>query len=260
MRAAYKRDFQAWFEPGKFLVSECGYLVTQVNVMKQSAGTMFAGVNSGFNHLIRPMFYEAYHRIENISNPGAEKKHYTVTGNICETDTFAWDRELNEVREGDLLLFYNAGAYGYEMGSNYNARYRPAQVLVIDGKAHLREKGYYGGFVKKPAGSALNPGTGLSCNRMIEIRNIQKKFGERVILHDITAVMEAGKCNLIIGTSGSGKTVLTKCMVGLFEPDNGSNPVRWCGYDHHGRRPPENASPADRDAFPGNGFVRFDDG
>jgi diaminopimelate decarboxylase len=137
MRSAYKRDFQAWFEPGKFLVSECGYLVTQVNVMKQSAGTMFAGVNSGFNHLIRPMFYEAYHRIKNISNPKAEKRHYTVTGNICETDTFAWDRELNEVREGDLLAFYNAGAYGYEMGSNYNARYRPAQVLVIDGQAHL---------------------------------------------------------------------------------------------------------------------------
>jgi ABC-type transporter Mla maintaining outer membrane lipid asymmetry ATPase subunit MlaF len=104
-------------------------------------------------------------------------------------------------------------------------------------RIYCRTRGYYGGFVKKPAGSALNPGTGLSCNRMIEIRNIQKKFGERVILHDITAVMEAGKCNLIIGTSGSGKTVLTKCMVGLFEPDQGRNPVRWCGYDHHGRRP-----------------------
>ena len=137
MRSAYDRDFQAWFEPGKFLVSECGYLVTQVNVLKQSAGTLFAGVNSGFNHLIRPMFYEAYHRIENISNPAGEKKHYTVTGNICETDTFAWDRELSEVREGDLLAFYNAGAYGYEMASNYNARYRPAQVLVKDGRTYL---------------------------------------------------------------------------------------------------------------------------
>lgn len=137
MKTTYGRDFQAWFEPGKFLVSECGYFITRVNVMKDSAGTRFAGVNSGFNHLIRPMFYEAYHRIENISNPSAPKLHYTVTGNICETDTFAWDRELNEVREGDLLVFYNAGAYGYEMGSNYNSRYRPAQVLVSDGKARL---------------------------------------------------------------------------------------------------------------------------
>jgi len=137
LKLAYNRDFQAWFEPGKFLVSESGYFITQVNVLKQSGTTRFAGVNSGFNHLIRPMFYEAYHRIQNISNPDAEKKHYTVVGNICETDTFAWDRELNDVREGDLLVFYNAGAYGFEMASNYNARFKPAQVLVIEGRAHL---------------------------------------------------------------------------------------------------------------------------
>ncbi len=137
MKTTYGRDFQAWFEPGKFLVSECGYFITEVNVMKQSGNTSFAGINSGFNHLIRPMFYEAYHRIENLSNPSGEMKHYAVTGNICETDTFAWDRELNEVREGDLLVFYNAGAYGFEMGSNYNSRYKPAQVLVINGQSHL---------------------------------------------------------------------------------------------------------------------------
>lgn len=137
LRETYNRNFQAWFEPGKFLVSECGYFITQVTVLKQSGATTFAGVNSGFNHLIRPMFYEAYHRIENISNPNGAKHHYTVTGNICETDTFAWDRELSEIREGDLLLFYNAGAYGFEMGSNYNSRYKPAQVLVKEGKAHL---------------------------------------------------------------------------------------------------------------------------
>ena len=137
LKLAYNRDFQAWFEPGKFLVSESGYFITQVNVLKQSGTTHFAGVNSGFNHLIRPMFYEAYHRIQNISNPDAEKKHYTVVGNICETDTFAWDRELNEVREGDYLVFYNTGAYGFEMASNYNARFKPAQVLVIEGQAYL---------------------------------------------------------------------------------------------------------------------------
>lgn len=137
LKQTYNRHFEAWFEPGKFMVSECGYFITEVNVLKQSGTTVFAGVNSGFNHLIRPMFYDSYHRIENISNPQAEKHTYTVTGNICETDTFATDRPIAEIREGDRLVFYNAGAYGYEMGSNYNSRYRPAQVLVLNGKAHL---------------------------------------------------------------------------------------------------------------------------
>ncbi len=134
------KNFQIWFEPGKFLVSGCGYLITQVNVVKETANTVFAGVNSGFNHLIRPMFYDAYHQIENISNPGGAEKVYTVTGNICETDTFATDRKLNEVREGDYLVFYNAGAYGFEMSSNFNSRYKPAEVLVKDGRAHLIRK------------------------------------------------------------------------------------------------------------------------
>jgi diaminopimelate decarboxylase len=137
LKDTYHRDFQAWFEPGKFIVSECGYFITQVNVLKQNGQISIAGVNSGFNHLIRPMFYDSYHRIENISNPSGPKQPYTVTGNICETDTFASDRELNEIREGDLLLFYNAGAYGFEMGSNYNSRFKPAQVLVTKGQAHL---------------------------------------------------------------------------------------------------------------------------
>ncbi|HEX2682874.1 MAG TPA: diaminopimelate decarboxylase, partial [Ferruginibacter sp.] len=131
------RPLQVWFEPGKFLVSGAGYLLTEVNVLKETTSTTFAGINSGFNHLIRPMFYEAYHRIENLSNPGGEEQVYAVTGNICETDTFAWERKLNEVREGDLLVFYNAGAYGFEMSSNFNSRYKPAEVLVKDGKATL---------------------------------------------------------------------------------------------------------------------------
>ena len=128
---------EIWFEPGKFLVSECGYLVTQVNVLKETTATLFAGINSGFNHLIRPMFYDSYHRIENISNPDGKERVYSVTGNICETDTFAWDRMLNEVREGDLLVFYNAGAYGFEMSSNFNSRLKPAEVLVKNDEAHL---------------------------------------------------------------------------------------------------------------------------
>jgi diaminopimelate decarboxylase len=128
---------EVWFEPGKFLVSEAGYFIVKANVIKQTPATVFAGVNSGFNHLIRPMFYEAYHHIVNISNPGGPERIYTVVGNICETDTFAWDRKLNEVREGDFLVFHNAGAYGFEMSSNFNSRLKPCEVLVKDGKMHL---------------------------------------------------------------------------------------------------------------------------
>lgn len=134
------KPLQVWFEPGKFMVSACGYLITEVNVLKQSGDITFAGVNSGFNHLIRPMFYDAYHRIENISNPTGEEKHYAITGNICETDTFAWDRKLNEIREGDLLVFYNAGAYGFEMSSNFNSRYKPAEVMIANGQMQLIRK------------------------------------------------------------------------------------------------------------------------
>jgi diaminopimelate decarboxylase len=129
-----------WFEPGKYLVSESGYFIVNANVIKQTPATVFVGVNSGFNHLIRPMFYEAYHHILNISNPKGPERIYTVVGNICETDTFAWDRKLNEVREGDNLVFYNAGAYGFEMSSNFNSRLKPAEVLVNAGKYQLIRK------------------------------------------------------------------------------------------------------------------------
>ncbi|MES2429665.1 MAG: diaminopimelate decarboxylase [Bacteroidota bacterium] len=134
------KKLQVWFEPGKYLVSQCGYLVVKTNVVKQTPATVFAGVNSGFNHLIRPMMYDAYHHIENISNPHGAERIYTVVGNICETDTFAWDRKLHEVREGDYLVFYNAGAYGFEMSSNFNSRLKPAEVMVVNGKAKLVRK------------------------------------------------------------------------------------------------------------------------
>ncbi len=133
----YGRQLELWFEPGKFLVSESGYLLVRVNVVKQTTATVFAGVDSGQNHLIRPMFYDAYHGITNLSNPTGTPRIYTVVGYICETDTFAWDRKLNEIREGDLLAIRNAGAYGYTMSNNYNTRPRPAEVLIYQGKAHL---------------------------------------------------------------------------------------------------------------------------
>jgi diaminopimelate decarboxylase len=136
----YARPLQVWFEPGKFLVSQSGYFVVKANVIKQTTTTVFVGVNSGFNHLIRPMFYDSFHLIRNISNPKGTERIYTVVGNICETDTFGWDRKLNEVREGDYLVFYNAGAYGFEMSSNFNSRLKPAEVLIKEGKAQLIRK------------------------------------------------------------------------------------------------------------------------
>ena len=134
------KKFQLWFEPGKFLVSQSGFMLAQVTVLKDTGSIVFAAVNSGLNHLIRPMMYDAYHHIENISNPTGKEKMYTVTGNICETDTFAADRKITEIREGDYLAFYNAGAYGFEMASNYNSRFKPAEVFIKDGKAKLIRK------------------------------------------------------------------------------------------------------------------------
>lgn len=141
--ASYGRELELWFEPGKFIVSEAGTLLVKVNVIKQTTSTVFAGVNSGQNHLIRPMFYDAYHRITNISNPSGEKKLYSIVGNICESDTLGYDRLLNEVREKDILAIANAGAYGFTMSNQYNARCRPAEALIYKGKVHLirqREK------------------------------------------------------------------------------------------------------------------------
>lgn len=137
LSAKLGRNLTAWFEPGKYLVSEAGFFITKVNVLKQSGDISFAGINSGLNHLIRPMFYDAYHHIDNLTAPDKAVKNYAVVGNICETDTFAWDRPLPTIEEGDLLVFYNAGAYGYEMSSNYNARYKPAQVLFESGAHRL---------------------------------------------------------------------------------------------------------------------------
>jgi diaminopimelate decarboxylase len=135
--AQYGRDLTLTFEPGKFLVSEAGFFVAKVNVVKQTTSTVFAGIDSGFNHLIRPMLYGSHHHIENISNPKGKERFYSIVGYICETDTFASNRRIPEIKEGDLLCFRNAGAYCYSMSSNYNSRVRPAEVLWYEGKGHL---------------------------------------------------------------------------------------------------------------------------
>ena len=136
----YGSDLQLIFEPGKFLVSQAGHFVTQVNVVKQTTSTVFAQVDSGFNHLIRPMLYGSHHQIENLSNPKGKERFYSVVGYICETDTFGSNRKIAEITEGDLLVFRNSGAYCFSMASNYNSRYRPAEVLWHEGKAHLIRK------------------------------------------------------------------------------------------------------------------------
>lgn len=136
----YGRDLELWFEPGKYLVSEAGYFLVRANVIKQTTSTVFVGVDSGQNHLIRPKLYDAYHEITNISNPEGTARIYSVVGYICETDTLGYDRRLNEVKEGDILAIHNAGAYSMTMASNYNSRYRPAEVMIYEGKAHLIRK------------------------------------------------------------------------------------------------------------------------
>jgi len=135
--AEYGRDLTLTFEPGKFLVSEAGFFLAKVNVVKQTTSTVFAGIDSGFNHLVRPMFYGSYHQIDNISNPKGKERFYSVVGYICETDTFGSNRKIAEIKEGDILSFRNSGAYCFSMSSNYNSRVRPAEVLWYEGKGHL---------------------------------------------------------------------------------------------------------------------------
>ncbi len=133
----YGKELTLIFEPGKFLVSEAGFFLAKVNVVKQTTSTVFAGIDSGFNHLIRPMFYGSQHHIENISHPKGKERFYSVVGYICETDTFANNRRISEIKEGDVLCFRNAGAYCFSMASNYNSRYKPAEVLWMNGEGHL---------------------------------------------------------------------------------------------------------------------------
>jgi len=134
------KDLTLMFEPGKFLVSEAGKFLVHVNVVKQTTSTVFASVDSGMNHFIRPMFYDSYHHIVNLSNPSGKERFYTVVGYICETDTFGSNRRINEIKEGDVLCFNNAGAYCFSMASNYNSRYKPAEVMVKNGKDYLIRK------------------------------------------------------------------------------------------------------------------------
>lgn len=136
----YGKQLALTFEPGKFLVSQSGHFLVSVNTIKQTTSTVFAHVDSGFNHFIRPMFYDAFHQIDNLTGTNGKSRFYTVVGYICETDTFATNRKISEIVEGDILAFRNAGAYCQTMSSNYNSRYRPAEVIWNNNQAHLVRK------------------------------------------------------------------------------------------------------------------------
>ncbi|NNK83845.1 MAG: diaminopimelate decarboxylase [Flavobacteriaceae bacterium] len=136
----YGRDITLAFEPGKFLVSESGCFLAKVNAIKQTTSTVFAQIDTGFNHLIRPMLYGSQHQIYNLSSPEGRQRFYSVVGYICETDTFANNRRISEISQGNILAFRNAGAYCFTMASNYNSRLRPAEVLWYNDKAHLIRK------------------------------------------------------------------------------------------------------------------------
>ena len=134
-------DSRILVEPGRFLVGNAGVLLTRVLYIKKSAAKKFAIVDAGMNDLIRPALYQSYHEIVPVKEAKSESK-IDIVGPVCESgDFFAFDREMPELREGDLIAIMSAGAYGFVMASNYNSRPLPAEVLVRGDKvALIRER------------------------------------------------------------------------------------------------------------------------
>lgn len=122
-------------EPGRFIVGNAGIFVTKVLYIKNNGYKKFIIVDGGMNDLIRPSLYDAYHEIVPLKQQAARKDQFDVVGPVCESgDFFAQDRELPVVQKGELLAVMSAGAYGYVMSSNYNARGRVAEILVKGNK------------------------------------------------------------------------------------------------------------------------------
>jgi diaminopimelate decarboxylase len=141
---AAQTGYQGLFyvEPGRYVVAECGLLLGTVHAVKSNAGRRYVGPDLGFNTLMRPVLYDAYHDMEIYRAGGgsaAASLPQTVVGNICESgDILAENRELPEIHIGDMLGVLDAGAYGFAMCSNYNLRLRPAEVLInADGSHRL---------------------------------------------------------------------------------------------------------------------------
>lgn len=138
-------------EPGRAIVGNAGILVTRALYHKESGKKRFLIVDAGMNDLIRPSLYEAYHEIRPVVEPASGRSYVMdVVGPICESgDFFAKDRELPEVRQGDLLAVMGAGAYGFSMSSNYNSRPRPAEVMVKGNKFFIvRERESYDDLIR----------------------------------------------------------------------------------------------------------------
>lgn len=136
----YRKQLALHFEPGRYCVAESGTLLCTVTTVKNRGNRSIVGVDTGFNHLVRPVLYDSYHHILNLSSSGSMKK-YDVYGNICESgDCFGKDRMIAEIHEGDILAILDTGAYGFSMASQYNSRPLPAEVLVSNGKARLIRK------------------------------------------------------------------------------------------------------------------------
>lgn len=129
----YGKELKMYFEPGKYTMADSACMVVQANTVKNNKGRLIVGTDSGFPHLIRPVLYDAYHHVVNLSNPTGETKLYDVYGNTCESgDCFAMQRELPEIRVGDYLAIMNAGAYCRSMASEYNLRPLPAEYVIYN--------------------------------------------------------------------------------------------------------------------------------
>jgi diaminopimelate decarboxylase len=141
---------ELWVEPGRFLVAESGILLTRVTTVKKTPFRRFVGVDAGFNTLVRPAMYGAYHHILAAGRLDDPQEHYDVYGPLCESgDVFARDRSFPGVSEGDLLAIMDVGAYGFSMSSQYNSRPRPAEVIVKDGRHELvRERESFGDLLR----------------------------------------------------------------------------------------------------------------
>ncbi|MDD5111094.1 MAG: diaminopimelate decarboxylase [Candidatus Altiarchaeota archaeon] len=130
------------FEPGRYIVAESGILLTRVNSVKKTPYKNFINVDSGFNTLMRPAMYDAYHRVRIVGRKGSSET-YDIAGNVCETgDILARDRMLPKARKGDIIAILDTGAYGMSMTSSYNSQTLPAEVLVRGKRADLiRQRG-----------------------------------------------------------------------------------------------------------------------
>jgi len=132
------RSLTAILEPGRYVVAQSGTLVARVTAKRISGGFTWIGCDTGFNHLVRPSKYGAYHHIVNASRQAEAKEEVVVAGNLCESgDVFTRNangevetRTIDVTKPGDLIAFRDAGAYGFSMASHYNARLLPPEVMV----------------------------------------------------------------------------------------------------------------------------------